>query len=111
MSYDYQSYLKEDIIVQTMSTSSVDERGLYNSDWATGSTVKGRLVSRESAENEGATNLDIGQYLLYIPGGTTVKTSDRIAKGSDYYDIDGIEEMKDRYGSVQVKRLTLRKSY
>ena len=48
MSYDYQAYLKEDINIQTMSTSSVDERGLYNSDWSTSSTVKGRLVSRES---------------------------------------------------------------
>mgnify|MGYP003140476698 CR=1 FL=1 len=111
MSYDYQSYLKEDVSVQTMSTSSVDDRGLYNSDWTAGSTIKGRLVSRESAETDGETNLEVGQFYLYLPGSTAIKTSDRIAKGSDYFDIIGIEEMKDRYGTTPIKRLILRKSY
>tara|TARA_B100001250_G_scaffold148226_1_gene126996 strand:+ start:15878 stop:16213 length:336 start_codon:yes stop_codon:yes gene_type:complete len=111
MSYDYQTYLKEDISVQTMSTASVDDRGLYDSNWSTASTVKGRLVSRESAETDGETNLDVGQFYLYLPGTTTIKTSDRVAKGSDYYDIEGIEEIKDRFGSTPIKRLTLRKSF
>ena len=111
MSYDYQAYLKEDINIQTMSTGSVDERGLYNSDWATDSTVKGRLVSRESVEGGDKTELDVGEFLLYIPGSTTVKTSDRVAKGSDYFDIVGIEENKDRFGSVPIKTLRLRKSF
>tara|TARA_A100001035_G_scaffold130603_1_gene102698 strand:+ start:393 stop:728 length:336 start_codon:yes stop_codon:yes gene_type:complete len=110
MSYDYQAYLKEDINIQTMSTSSVDERGLYNSDWSTSNTVKGRLVSRESLEGEDRTELDVGEFLLYIPGSTTIKTSDRIAKGSDYFDVLGILENKDRFGSVPIKRLRLRKS-
>ena len=111
MSYDYQAYLKEDITIQTMSTGSVDERGLFDSNWSTDSTVKGRLVSRESVEGEDLTELDVGEFLLYIPGSTTVKTSDRVAKGSDYFDVIGIEEMKDRFGSVPIKKLTLRKSF
>tara|TARA_Y100000004_G_scaffold42014_1_gene45883 strand:- start:1070 stop:1405 length:336 start_codon:yes stop_codon:yes gene_type:complete len=111
MSYDYQAYLKEDISVQTMSTGSVDDRGLYNSDWSTDSTVKGRLVSKSDLEEEGVTDLQVGEFFLYIPGSTTVKTSDRVAKGSDYFDVIGIEEMKDRFGSVPIKKLTLRKSF
>jgi len=110
MSYDYQAYLKEDINIQTMSTGSVDERGLFDSNWSTDSTVKGRLVSRESLEGEDKTELDVGEFLLYIPGSTSVKTSDRVAKGSDNFDILGIMENKDRYGTVPVKRLRLRKS-
>lgn len=111
MSYDYQAYLKEDITIQTMSTGSVDERGLFDSNWSTDSTVKGRLVSRESVEGEDLTELDVGEFLLYIPGSTTVKTSDRVAKGSDYFDVVGIEENKDRYGTVPIKTLRLKKSF
>jgi hypothetical protein len=111
MSYDYQAYLKENISVQTMSTSSVDDRGLFNSDWNTNSTVKGRLVSRSDTEEEGTTDLQVGEFFLYIPGSTTVKTSDRVAKGTDYFDVIGIEEMKDRFGEVPIKRLLVRKSF
>ena len=111
MSYDYQAYLKEDITIQTMSTGSVDERGLFDSNWSTDSTVKGRLVSRESVEGEDLTELDVGEFLLYIPGSTTVKTSDRVAKGSDYFDVVGIEENKHRYGTVPIKTLRLKKSF
>jgi hypothetical protein len=111
MSYDYQAYLKEDITVQTMSTGSVDDRGLYNSDWSTSSTVKGRLASRSDLEQEGETDLQVGEFFLYIPGSTVIKTSDRVAKGSNYFDIIGIEEIKDRYGTVPIKRLSLRKSF
>ena len=110
MSYDYQAYLKEDVTIQTMSTGSVDERGLFDSDWSTTSTIKGRLVTRESLEGEDRTELDVGEFLLYIPGSSDIKTSDRILKGSDQFDILGIIENKDRFGSVPIKRLRLRKS-
>ena len=69
------------------------------------------LVSKSDLEEEGVTDLQVGEFFLYIPGSTTIKTSDRVAKGNEYFDVIGIEELKDRFGSVPIKKLTLRKSF
>tara|TARA_B100000424_G_scaffold87065_1_gene65105 strand:- start:1854 stop:2189 length:336 start_codon:yes stop_codon:yes gene_type:complete len=111
MSYDYQSYLKEDLTLQTMSTSSVDERGLFSSNFADSSTVKCRLTTLDSDEEEESRNLDISEFDCYIPGNTSVKTSDRAVISSQNFDILGVEEMKDRFGVAVIKKLRLRRSF
>ena len=50
MSYDYQTHLKETVVFQSVATNSVDERGLYNSDWADDITTKCRIESNASME-------------------------------------------------------------
>lgn len=110
MSYNYQNYLKTDVTIQTMSTGSVDDRGLYNSDWATGTTTVGRLVSTTSDEEGGTTDLLVDEFQLYIPATVTVASNNRVAIGSDYYDIEGIENRENRFGDVVIKVLRLRKA-
>ena len=53
MSYDYQTNLKETVVFQSVSTNTVDERGLYNSDWTDDITTKCRIESNASMEEDG----------------------------------------------------------
>jgi len=106
----YTKNLKEDITVQTVDTSSVDDRGLYSSSWTTSTTTKGRLVTQRSDETQENKELLVDEYDLYIPASVTVNNGNRIAIGSTYYEIIDISIMKNRHGSAVVKRLQVRKS-
>ena len=110
MSYDYQAYLKTNVTIQSMSTGSVDERGLFNSDWSQASTTVGRLVSQRSDEEAGNINLGVDEFFLYIPATVSIEKENRVQIGSDYFDVEGIEDRFDRYGTNVIKQLRIRKS-
>lgn len=107
---NYQNLLKEDVTIESVSTSTVDDYGLYNSSWASSSTTKGRLVSRGSIEDDEETELLKDDLDLYIPASVSVTSNNRINIDSNYYDIVGIETRKDRHGKAVLKVLQIRKS-
>tara|TARA_R100000353_G_scaffold34995_2_gene27919 strand:- start:502 stop:837 length:336 start_codon:yes stop_codon:yes gene_type:complete len=110
MSYNYNNLLKEDITIESISSNTVDDRGLQSSSWASASTTKGRLVLINSAEDEDQTELLMDQFELFIPASVTVTSDNRVNISSQYYDILGIETKKNRYGKSLIKVLTVRKS-
>jgi|14BtaG_2_1085337.scaffolds.fasta_scaffold126646_2 hypothetical protein len=110
MSYNYNNLLKEDITIESISSNTVDDRGLQNSSWSTSTTTKGRIVLNNSSEDEEQTELLVDQLELYIPASVSVTSNNRVNVSSQYYDILGIEERKNRYGKSLIKILTIRKS-
>ncbi len=110
MSYNYQNYLKTNVTIQSMSTGSVDDRGLYNSDWSDATDTVGRLVSLTSQEEDGNSNLLVDEFNLYIPSTVTVQSNNRVKISTDYYDIEGVEKRENRFGDDVIKVLRLRKA-
>ena len=93
-----------------MSTGSVDDRGLYNSDWSDATDTVGRLVSLTSQEEDGNSNLLVDEFNLYIPSTVTVQSNNRVKISTDYYDIEGVEKRENRFGDDVIKVLRLRKA-
>jgi|DEB0MinimDraft_10_1074344.scaffolds.fasta_scaffold04067_6 hypothetical protein len=110
MSYNYQTYLKETVVFQSAGTSTVDERGLYNSDWVDDITTKCRIDPRTSDEDSGTRDTEVSEIDIHIPANVNVKTSHRAVLNSKYYDVLGIEEKKNRYSNPVIKTVTMRRS-
>lgn len=110
MSYNFQTYLKDDITIESRSTTSVDDRGLYTDSWSTLSTTKGRIESVRSQEQEDNSEMLINEFDLYIPASVSIKTSHRINISSSYYEVLGIFDYKNRHGNLVLKRLRLRRT-
>jgi hypothetical protein len=110
MSYDYQSNLKESITFQTVSTGSVDERGLYNSSWVDAETTKCRIEYTTTGEEGSDKNSFIEELQVFIPASVSVEANHRAVIGSDYYDIEAISIRKNRHSDPVIKVLELRKA-
>lgn len=110
MSYNYQTYLKETVVFQSVATSTVDERGLYNSDWSDDITTKCRIDPRSSDEDSGDRETTTTEIDIHVPASVNVKTSHRAVLNSDYYDVLGVEVKKNRYSDPVIKTVTIRKS-
>ena len=110
MSYDYQTNLKETVVFQSVSTNTVDERGLYNSDWTDEITTKCRIESNASMEEDGRREFETLDIAIFIPAGVNVKTSHRAVINSEYYDVLGIQVRKNRHNDPVIKVCALRKS-
>lgn len=110
MSYDYQSNLKESITFQTVSTGSVDERGLYDSSWVDSVTTKCRIeytVTGEDGENRDSFTTELQ---VFIPASVSVEANHRAVIGSDFYDIEAISIRTNRHSDPVIKILDLRKA-
>lgn len=109
MSYNYH-LLKEDVTIESYTTDSVDDYGLYNTSWSTATTTKGRLVARGSQEEDTRTEILRDDFDLYIPASVTINGENRVNISSTYYEIVGIETKKNRQGRSVMKVVSLRKS-
>lgn len=110
MSYNYQTYLKETIVFQTVSTSTVDERGLYNSNWQNDITTVCRVVPKINDELENDKELIVEELDVYVPASVNIKTSHRAVYDSKYYDVLGVTTKKNRFSEGVIKHLTMRRS-
>ena len=55
-------------------------------------------------------NLGVDEFFLYIPATVSIEKENRVQIGSDYFDVEGIEDRFDRYGTNVIKQLRIRKS-
>ena len=110
MSYNFKTYLNDDVTIESRSTSSVDERGLYSDSWSTLTTTKGRLETARSQEEEDNSEMLIDDFDLYIPSSIDIKNSHRVNISSKYYEVLGVVDYKNRHGNLVMKRCRLRRS-
>jgi len=108
------SLLNESVTIQSLSGSSVDDRGLSTSTWSNSVTnVEARVmdaggISEVDSENRTEQNV---QFRIYVPSGTTVSMNDRVSYDSKYYNIKNIRNIKDRFGNTFYKELVMDSGY
>ena len=100
-------YLPETVTVQTVSESSVDERGLPSSQWAdTFTNVKVKFESQGIEEDRDGRNTTIETFNVYVEQDVAIVPGDRLVKGgSEYHEIINVMDVKDRYGKECYKML------
>jgi len=91
--------LPETCTIQTVSETTVDERGLPSSSWAdTYTSVKAKFESQGIEEDRDGRNTTIETFGIYIEPNVNVVPGDRLVKGSQYHEIISVQQVKDRYG-------------
>ena len=93
-------HLPTTVTIQTVSETSVDERGLPSSTWNSSyNNVRAKLESQGIEEDRDGRNTTIESFNIYLEKGYIVKPGDRIVwNGSIYHEIVAVQEVKDRYG-------------
>lgn len=108
------SLLNESITIQTLSGSSVDDRGLSTATWTDSSTnVQARVMrsgGTSEVDNEGRTEQN-ETFRMYIPSSVSVSMNDRVSYDSKYYNIKNVRVIKDRFGNSFYKEITMDSGY
>jgi head-tail adaptor len=108
------SLLNESVTIQSLSGSSVDDRGLSTATWSDSATnVQARIMDSggtSEVDSENRTEQVI-EFRIYIPSGTTVSMDDRVSYDSKFYNIKNIKKIKDRFGNIFYKELTMDSGY
>lgn len=108
------SLLNESVTIQSLSGSSVDDRGLSTSTWSDASTnVQARIMDSggvSEVDADGRTEQNV-EFRIYVPANTTVSMDDRVSYNSLYYNIKNIKNIKDRFGNTFYKELTMDSGY
>jgi head-tail adaptor len=96
------SLLNESVTIQRLTGSSVDDRGLSTATFADTSTVQARII-RNNSVSETRTGFAISsntEFAVIVQGDVDVTVKDRIKIGSDYYEIESVNDTKDRFGNT-----------
>lgn len=91
--------LNDTVEIQRITPSSVDERGNVSNEWSTSnSSAECRIVSAGSTEDREGKNTTIETLSIYFGESVDVKANDRIKNGSKYYEIVGVNTLRDVKG-------------
>ena len=108
------SLLNESVTIQSLSGSSVDDRGLSTSTWSDASTnVQARIMNSggvSEVDADGRTEQNV-EFRIYIPADTTVSMDNRVSYEGVFYNIKNIKNIKDRFGNTFYKELTMDSGY
>jgi len=107
------SLLNETISLQSLSGSSVDDRGLSTATWGSGTSIQAKIIEQGGAietETEGRTERN-SELKVIVPASTTVTMSDRIVFDSTNYNIRNVKSIKDRFGNDFYKELRIDSGY
>lgn len=107
------SLLNESVTIQRLSGSSVDDRGLSTATFADTSTLQARVV-RNNSVSESRNNSRVSnnaEFAVIVQGDADVTVKDRIKIGSDYYEIESVNETKDRFGNVFYKEIRMQSGF
>ena len=107
------SLLNETISLQSLSGSSVDDRGLSTATWGSGTSIQAKIIELGGAiENEAEGRTEVNQELkVIVPASTTVSMSDKLVYDSANYNIRNIKSIKDRFGNDFYKELRIDSGY
>tara|TARA_B100001564_G_scaffold320413_1_gene298357 strand:+ start:4165 stop:4542 length:378 start_codon:yes stop_codon:yes gene_type:complete len=108
------SLLNESITIQSLSGSSVDDRGLSTATWSDSATnVEARIMDSGGVSEVDADNRteQVVEFRIYVPSGTTVSLDDRVSYESKFYNIKNIKNIKDRFGNTFYKELVMDSGY
>lgn len=107
------SVLNETITIQSLSGSSVDDRGLSTatfSDSATSVQCRIEHVRGQELNSEGRTE-ENDVFIVVVGPDVAITPQDRIEWDSDYYDVKVIKNVKDRFGNVFYKEVEMQAGY
>ena len=105
--------LNESVTIQSLSGSSVDDRGLSTASFGSGTSVNARIVytgsvTESDAESREETN---EQIKIIVPPTTSVTVANRLVYDSNSYNIRDIKSVKDRFGNTFYKELLCESGY
>jgi|TARA_B100001094_G_scaffold328403_1_gene388754 hypothetical protein len=99
-------FLPETATIQTVSDTTVDERGLPSASWAnTYTNVKCKFESLGAEEDREGRNTTVESFNVFIEKGISVTPGDRLKRGSNYHEITFVQPLLDRYGVECYKML------
>jgi|TARA_Y100000114_G_scaffold88539_1_gene81971 SPP1 family predicted phage head-tail adaptor len=108
------SLLNESVTIQTLSGSSVDDRGLSTSTYSDSATnVQARIMDSggvSEVDADGRTE-QVVEFRIYVHANTTVSMDDRVSYDGRFYNIKNIKNIKDRFGNVFYKELIMDSGY
>jgi hypothetical protein len=101
--------LNDTISIQSLSGSSVDDRGLSTATWGSGTSVEAKVIELGgSIESETEGRIERNEeFKVIIPASTTVSLSDRVVFNSTNYNIRNVKSIKDRFGNEFYKELRI----
>jgi len=107
------SLLNESVTIQRLSGSSVDDRGLSTATFSDVSTTQARIVRNNSvSEARGISRVsDNAEFAVIVQGNVDVTVKDRIKVGSDYYEIESVNDTKDRFGNTFYKEIRMQSGF
>jgi len=105
--------LNDTIQIQSLTGSSVDDRGLSTATFGSGTSVEAKVIEMGGAietETEGRT--EVNELLkVIIPSSTTISMSDKLVYNSTNYNVRNIKSVKDRFGNEFYKELRIDSGY
>jgi len=107
------SLLNESVTIQRLSGSSVDDRGLSTATFADTSTVQARVI-RNNSVSENRTNFAISnnvEFAVIVQGDVDVTVKDRIKIGTEFFEIESVNETKDRFGNTFYQELRIQSGF
>tara|TARA_Y100001958_G_C20793760_1_gene260045 strand:- start:143 stop:490 length:348 start_codon:yes stop_codon:yes gene_type:complete len=109
------SLLNESITIQRLSGSSVDDRGLSTSTWSdSSSNVQARII-RNNNVSESRSDFRVSdntEFAVIVQGDVDVTVKDRLEIETDeYYEIESVNKVKDRFGNTFYKELRIQSGY
>jgi len=107
------SLLNESVTIQRLSGSSVDDRGLSTATFADTSTVQARVI-RNNSISESRSGFAVSnntEFAVIVQGSVDVTVKDRIKIGSEYYEIESVNETKDRFGNTFYQELRIQSGF
>lgn len=107
------SVLNESITIQTLSGSSVDDRGLSTATFADSATsVQCRIEHVRGQEDEVDSRTEINDAFIVVVGpDVSVTAKDRVVWDNEYYNIRVIKNVKDRFGNIFYKEIEMEKGF
>ena len=98
--------LNDTISIQSLSGSSVDDRGLSTATWGSGTSVEAKVIELGgSIETEADGRIERNQELSNSSASTTITMSDRVVYDSSNYNVRNVKSIKDRFGNDFYKEL------
>ena len=107
------SVLNESITIQSLSGSSVDDRGLSTATFSNSATsVQCRIEHTRGQELAIDGRLEENDVFIVTMGpDETITPQDRIEWQNNYYDVKVIKNIKDRFGNVFYKEVEMQAGY
>ena len=85
----YGGLLPQTIAISTYSETAAGPRGVPTPTWTPQAAIRGRLQQTGSTEVTEGQQTTVTDWVLFLPGGTQVKSKDRVVVDSQKYEVVG----------------------
>ncbi len=107
------SLLNESVTIQRLSGSSVDDRGLSTAAFADSATVQAKVI-RNNSVSETRTGFAVSnntEFAIIVQGNVDVTVKDRLKIGTEFFEIESVNDTKDRFGNTFYKELRIQSGF